>query len=54
MPRITTHAIPLETVRRASKAMIDELVDLLQVPREHFAIEVGTHPFVRDGELVDS
>jgi hypothetical protein len=54
MPRITTHAISLDTVRRASKAMVDELTDLLQVPREHFAIEVCEHPFVLDGEVVHS
>lgn len=54
MPRITTHAIPLETVRRASTAMVDELVALLQVPREHFAIEVNEHRFVLDGNVVDS
>ncbi len=51
MPRITTHAIPLDIVKRASKPMVDELVALLGVPREHFAIEVCEHPFVLDGDV---
>jgi hypothetical protein len=49
MPRLTTHGIPLATVRLASKALVDELVALLQVPREHFTLEVCEHPFVVDG-----
>ena len=52
MPRITTHAIPLETVCRASGAMLDELEALLKVPREHFALAVREDPFVRDGAVV--
>jgi len=52
MPRITTHAISLETVREVSGPMTEELAVLLQVPREHFAIEVRTDPFVQSGELV--
>ena len=50
MPRIATHAIPLELVREASKPMIDELQSLLKIPREHFEIEVFQNPFVRDGD----
>ena len=51
MPRLTTHGIPLATVRRASRALVDELAALLQVPREHFTLEVSEHPFVVDGEV---
>jgi hypothetical protein len=52
MPRITTHAIPLEVVRSVSTALVDELTQLTSVPRAHFAIEARTDPFVFDGELV--
>lgn len=52
MPRITTHAIALETVKKASGPMTEELAALLGVPREHFAIEVRTDPFVREGAVV--
>lgn len=54
MPRISTHAIPLDVVRRASRALVDELVSLTGVSREHFSLEVCEHPFVRDGEVVTS
>lgn len=52
MPRITTHAIPLALVQAASRALTDELVALIGVPREHFTLEVRQDPFVADGELV--
>jgi hypothetical protein len=52
MPRITTHAIPLEIVMKASGPLIEELSGLLGIPREHFAIQVRTDPFVRDGAVV--
>ncbi len=52
MPRITTHAIPLDAVRRASAALVDELVTLTSVPRAHFTIEVRADPFVLDGAVV--
>ncbi len=52
MPRITTSAIPIEVVRRASKPLVDELVALLNIPREHFAIEARQDASVRDGEVV--
>ncbi len=51
MPRITTHAIPLETVMKASGPLVDELVGLFGVPREHFALQVRNDPHVRDGAL---
>lgn len=54
MPRITTHAIPLESVRLASTSMVEELATLFGVPREYFAIEVCANPFVSDGEVIDS
>jgi hypothetical protein len=52
MPRITTHAIPLEVVQRASRALVDELAALTGVSRAHFTIEVRRDPFVLDGEIV--
>lgn len=52
MPRITTHAIPLALVQAASTGLIDELAALLDIPREHFALEVRADPFVLDGALV--
>jgi len=53
MPRITTHAIPLEIAMRASKPMTEELAALLGVPREHFTLEVRQDPFVFDGAIVE-
>jgi hypothetical protein len=52
MPRLTTHAIPLEVVRRASAALIDDLETLLRIPREHFAIEVREDPSVAEGRVI--
>lgn len=52
MPRITTHAIPLDVVRRASTPLLDELVQLTGTARAHFTIEVRTDAFVFDGALV--
>lgn len=52
MPRITTHAIPLEIAQRASGAIAEELATLLGVPREHISLEVRSDPFVRDGAVV--
>lgn len=52
MPRITTHAIPLDVVRRVSASLVDELVALTGVPRAHFAIQVRADPFVVDGAIV--
>jgi len=52
MPRITTHAIPLELVQRVSGPLTDALVALLGIPREHFAFEVRRDAFVQDGNLV--
>lgn len=52
MPRITTHAIPLEVVRKASRGLVDELEALLKIPREHFAIQVREDPHIQDGEVV--
>ncbi|MDP2876477.1 MAG: DUF1904 family protein [Holophaga sp.] len=52
MPRITTHAIALEVVQRASGPMTDDLAALLDIPREHFAFEVRADAFVQDGAVV--
>ena len=52
MPRITTHAVPLQVVKQASPSLVDELVALTGVPREHFTIQVREDPFVMDGEVV--
>jgi hypothetical protein len=52
MPRITTHAIPLEIVRRASEPMGQELAGLLGIPGEYISLEVRNDPFLREGALV--
>lgn len=52
MPRITTHALSLDTVRKVSGPLTAELAALLGVPQEHFAIEVRADPFVAGGVLV--
>jgi len=52
MPRISTHAIPLEVVLKASGPLVEELAGFLGIPREHFSLEVRNDPSVRDGALV--
>ena len=52
MPRITTHAIPLEIVMKVSGPLTDDLSALFGIPREHFSLEVRDGNFVRDGALV--
>lgn len=52
MPRLTTHAIPLETVRKASGPLAREIADLLGIPEDIVTLEVRQDPFVRGGAVV--
>lgn len=52
MPRITTHALPLDTVKALSRPLTEELAAMTGIPREHFTLEVRQDPFVFDGAEV--
>ncbi len=54
MPRIITHAIPLDVVRTVSGPLVDELAALLNISRDHLVLEVRNDPFVQDGAVVSS
>ncbi|HOD33204.1 MAG TPA: DUF1904 family protein, partial [Holophaga sp.] len=52
MPRLTTHAIPLETVQKASGPLAREIAGLLGIPEDFVTLEVRQDPFVRGGAVV--
>lgn len=52
MPRITTHAIPLEIVQRASGPIAADIAALLGIPEEYTTLEVRNDSFVRGGAVV--
>lgn len=52
MPRITTHAIPLDVVQRASGPIADDLAGLLGIPRHYISLQVRSDTFVRAGDPV--
>ncbi len=49
MPRMATFGISVEVVKRLSRPLIDDLVALTKVPRDHFTIQVNNDIFVHDG-----
>ncbi len=52
MPRITTHALDLETVKRASLSISADIARLLEIPPEYVTIQVSSDPFIRGGQVV--
>lgn len=53
MPILRLRSIDDNKACTISKALIDELQELLQCPREYFSIELIRSGFVAEGELVD-
>ncbi len=53
MPILRLRSIEDKKACTISKALIDELQELLQCPREYFSIELIQSRFVADGEFVD-
>ena len=52
MPMLKFKGINKEEVKKESKRMIDELVEIIECPRDYFTIELNDNVFVMDGEEV--
>jgi len=53
MPVLRLKSIDDKKACALSKALIDELQQLLQCPRDYFSIELAQSKFISDGEFVD-
>lgn len=53
MPQLIVRGIEAEKVCSISKALVDELEELLQCPRSYFTIECLNTAFIRDGAICD-
>lgn len=51
VPKFNFKAVEVEDVRAISAGLLDEIEQLLQVPRANLFIEVTQSVFVRDGEV---
>lgn len=51
MPRIRTHAIPLEIVKAASGPMLDDLAELLGIPGEYLTLQACGDVYIQDGQV---
>lgn len=54
MPMIKVKGIPQDEVMKESKELIDELVEIIECPRDYFTIELINNTFIMDGEAVAS
>ncbi|SDH21034.1 DUF1904 domain-containing protein [Desulfosporosinus hippei] len=52
MPQIKIRGIEIDTIRKVSKIMLDELSALIQSPRSDFTLEVIHSTFILDEEVV--
>jgi hypothetical protein len=52
MPLLRLKSIDAKKACTISKALIDELQELLQCPRDYFNIEIIQSLFIKDGEFV--
>ncbi len=52
MPQLIIKGVKLEQVRAISKALVDELQQIVDCPRDYFTLEVPDTSYVFDGELV--
>lgn len=50
MPRIRTHAIDLETVKRASQTITQGLMDLFKIPEDYVSLQVCQDVFIVNGQ----
>jgi len=53
MPILRLRSVEDKKACTISRALIDELQELLQCPREYFSIELVQSRFVADGEFID-
>jgi len=53
MPALRLKSIDSKKVLLISKALIDELQELIQCPRDYFSIELAQSSFIFDGEFVE-
>jgi hypothetical protein len=53
MPLLRIRAIEENKICIISKALIDDLEELIKCPREYFQLEVIRSTFIRDGEFVE-
>jgi len=51
MPRITTYAIDIEVVKKASSPIADEIAALISIPREYVIFQVNQDSFIKDGKV---
>lgn len=52
MPMLKVKGIPQQEVIKESKELIDDLVEIIECPRDYFSIEIINNTFVMDGETV--
>ena len=53
MPMLRVKGIPQEEVMKESKVLIDELVEIIECPRDYFEIECIKSVAIRDGKIAD-
>jgi len=53
MPALKLKSIEPQKAITISKALIDELQETIQCPRDLFTIELVQSPFIKDGEYVE-
>lgn len=51
MPRITTYAIPLETVKKAATAIQNQVASMLSLSPEYVTLAVNNDTFIYKGEV---
>ncbi|MCU0664844.1 MAG: DUF1904 domain-containing protein [Myxococcota bacterium] len=54
MPRIITHAVPVEAVQEISADLARDIAVLLEIPRDHIVIQVSSDVFVEEGQIASS
>ncbi|QGU94664.1 DUF1904 family protein [Clostridium bovifaecis] len=53
MPALKFKAIEAKNICSISKALVDELQEIVQCPRDYFTLEVAQSTFISDGEFVE-
>lgn len=54
MPMIKVKGIKEDEILRKSKVLIDDLVEIIECPRDYFSIEMIKSNFIMDGEIVEA
>lgn len=53
MPQIKFRGVKSEKITNISKALVDELHQIIECPKDYLTIEVIQSTFISDGEVVD-